>query len=488
MRALFIYPNLSGQKYVQLGIAYLSSALKQAGHEVELFDMTWGFDRKALEDVLQHYAPQWVGVSTRSTDFEYGLLAARVVKECLDVPIAFGGAHPTVDPESVLSHDSVDMVCIGEGEGAVLELAKRVDNRQDYLDVEGFWFKQGDKILRNLLPPLLQDLDSLPYPDRRLFDMRHLTTYSGMIFITGRGCPYQCSYCINHHLMQLYKGKGKFVRFRSISAVLDQIELVRQQYHFESIYFGDEAFSLDRERTKSFCAAYAKRIGLPFGIMTRADLLDDETAQILKKAGCRSVGIGIEAGNDTIRNEVLKKRENRDTIVSAFRSARTAGIKTYSFNMVGIPGETRETIMETVEVNRLAQADVVQVTIFAPFKGTALRDICEREGYLREEPVRDYYTRTFLELPTLSPAALEAYHKLFWFYCRVPRAFFPLLDAVRLVLEKMPRSWRSKVGRGLILLENSLTWAKMTGWKETLVQTVGKRIGLAGAGRKCEEC
>jgi anaerobic magnesium-protoporphyrin IX monomethyl ester cyclase len=478
VRILFIYPNLSGQKYIQLGIAYLTGLLKSRGHQVELFDMTWGFDRPALEDMLEHYRPQWVGVSTRSTDFEYGILAAQAVKECIEVPVAFGGAHPTVDPEGALARDCVDMVCIGEGEQATLELVQRMEAGQDFFEVEGFWFKNKGQILRNPVRSLIQDLDSLPYPDRGLFDARHLTTYAGMIFISGRGCPYQCSYCINHRLMELYKGKGKFVRFRSIDNVINEIKEARQKYHFDSIYFGDEVFTLNRERTKAFCQTYAAEVGIPFGIMTRADLFDGEVAQVLKSAGCQSIGIGIEAGNDMMRNQVLKKREDREIIVSAFHNARAAGLKTYSFNMVGIPGETRETIMETVEINREAKSDVVQVTIFAPFKGTVLRDICEQEGYLREEPVRDYYTRTFLELPTLRPAVLESYHKLFWFYCRMPRLAFPLIDATRIVIEKLPSSLRNRVGRGFILLENSLTWVRMTGWRHTLGQVVGKRIGL----------
>jgi hypothetical protein len=133
--------------------------------------------------------------------------------------------------------------------------------------------------------------------------------------------------------------------------------------------------------------------------------------------------------------------------------------------------------METVEINRAARADVVQVTIFAPFKGTALREVCEEEGYLREEPVRDYYTRTFLELPSLGAARLEAFHKLFWFYCRMPRFLFPLIDVTRVVLERLPASLRHKAGRALILLENSLTWVKITGWRSTWTQVIGKRVG-----------
>jgi anaerobic magnesium-protoporphyrin IX monomethyl ester cyclase len=483
LRVLFIYPNLSGQKYIQLGIAYLSGSLKAAGHEVGLFDMTWGFDRKALEQVLLRDRPDLVGVSVRSTDFEYGIAAAEVVKACLDVPIAFGGAHATVDPEGTLARGAVDMVCVGEGEEAVLELAQRMDNGEDYSDVQSFWFKRDGQIIRNPVRPLLQELDRLPYPDRSLFDPRHLTTYAGMIFISGRGCPYRCSYCINHRLLEIYKGKGRFVRFRSTEKVIDEIKETLKQYPFESLYFGDEAFTLDRERTRAFCEAYAVEVGIPFSIMTRADLLDDEMAVVLKKAGCQSVGIGIEAGNDTIRNEVLRKKEGREVIVAAFRGARAAGLSTYSFNMVGIPGETKETIMETVELNRLARADVVQVTIFAPFKGTALREVCEKEGYIREEPVRDYYTRTFLELPTLSPAALEAYHKVFWFYCRAPRVFFPLIHGTRILLEKLPASLRQKVGRILIVIENSLTWVQISGWRHTLKEVVGKRIGLGRSRR-----
>jgi anaerobic magnesium-protoporphyrin IX monomethyl ester cyclase len=480
LRVLFIYPNLSGQKYIQLGLAYLSGMLKAAGHQVELFDMTWGFDRSALEAQLRRYRPGLVGISVRSTDFEYGLVAAQAVKAVTDVPIAFGGAHPTVDPEGTLARSGVDMVCIGEGEEALLELVQKIERGEDYSGVQSFWFRREGEIVRNPVRPLLQDLDSLPFPDRALFDLRHLTTYAGMIFITGRGCPYQCSYCINERLMQIYRGKGKFVRFRSTEQVIREINEARQQYSFESLYFGDEAFTLDQKRTQAFCERYAAEVGIPFSVMTRADLLDRETAAALKKAGCQSVGIGIEAGNDQMRNKVLHKREARDTIVAGFRNVREVGLVSYSFNMVGIPGETRETIMETIELNRRARADVVQVTIFAPFKGTQLRDVCEKSGYLKEEPVRDYYSRTFLSLPTLSAAALEAYHKVFWFYCRAPRVAFPLIHLVRFVLEKLPASARLRAGRLLILIQNSLTGVQISGWRRMIKQVVGKRFGWSG--------
>ncbi len=237
-----------------------------------------------------------------------------------------------------------DCVCVGEGEQTLLDIVdgKPVDQ------IPNLVRKVDGKIIQNSIQPLLEDLDQLPFPDRELFDYQNsLNQDHRADFMVGRGCPYRCTYCINNQMINL--APGRYVRLRSVSNILTEIKLVLHNYqNIESICFQDDTFALKRGWLVEFCDRYKREIGLPFVCNLRADRTDEEIVIVLKNAGCQEVRIGIEQGNESLRRSMLNRKMSNEQIIAAFQMLHKAGIKTFAYNMIGIPGETEQTVQETI--------------------------------------------------------------------------------------------------------------------------------------------
>jgi len=317
----------------------------------------------------------------------------------------------------VVAEDCFDAVCVGEGEQALAELVERVEAGRDYADLAGWWLKRRGEVIRNPLRPLVADLDTLPFADRDIFQYDEiLRANDGWVdMMSGRGCPYDCSYCCNPGLKARYRGLGKYVRWRSPANVLAEIAALRARYPLRTINFQDDTFTLDRRWTLEFCAAYRQACGLPFWINTRVERLDEEIVEALAAAGCRGVRVGVESGNEYLRQEILKKRMSNAEILAAVRRVQRQGMQVYTCNMIGIPGETPAMIDETIALNRELQPTELQFSVFYPYPMTELHEVCEREGYI--EPgatLPSYYGRqSILKLPTLTRAELAAAYDRF---------------------------------------------------------------------------
>jgi len=472
MRILLIHPNRSIGPVMNwygeapLGILYLSAVLEKAGHLTDLIDLTpYLINRSSLRsflrgktiptyarDLLERtkaFKPDLIGFSVVSTHYSLSVALSNLIKESFDVPIIFGGSHPTVDPEETISEKAIDMICIGEGEHALLELVTKIDEGKDISQVKNIWIKEGSNVLRNPIRPLIQDIDSLPYPNREILDKRYFKS-GGTSFITGRGCPYQCSYCVNSHLQKLYRGLGKFIRYRSIQKVIDEINYTIERYKIRKVTFSDETFTTNKKRTIEFCNAYKKEIGLPFICQTRCDTVDRELVTTLKDAGCELVSMGIESGNDFLREHILNRKMPRDKIIKAFRLAREAGISTNAFNMIGVPFETERTIDDTININRVVTPDGINCSLFMPFKGTRLGELCEKKGWIKNplEELPDYYYDTVLEPPSISRTELIAHRSLFDLYVHLQEKYHPLLNLFKFLWVHLPsEQLRSIYGR-----------------------------------------
>lgn len=387
MRALFIYPNPTRQEYIPMGIAHLSSALKSEGHITSLMDYTWGGGIKSCLGKVNRERPDIIAITMFSgmKDFVAGL--AREIKKEFDVPIIAGGPHPTVASEEAISIPHIDMICVGEGEDVICELLARLEEKQNLEGVKGLWFKKDGAIVKNEVGSLKENLDEYPFPDRELFDFqRYLKARDGVMdVIAGRGCPYSCTYCINPYLQGLYKGKGSFIRKRSVENVVSEIAQILKQYQIKGVAFHDDIFTISKAWLREFADVYRKDIGLPFTCSARPESVDEETVALLKKANCISISIGIESGNERIRREVLHRPLTDQAIINAFDLAREAGISTYSYNMIGVPYETREDIEKSIELNRKVRPSSLQVTVFQPYPGTELRALSVEKGWLADE-------------------------------------------------------------------------------------------------------
>ncbi len=417
MKILFVYPDIEGVEHYGArkfyhGVAYLSAVVKQDGHETELYYVDREPSREDFLATVRAANPDVVAFSSTTHQHPFVERWAGWLKEAApSLVLVSGGTHPTLAPEEVVASPHLDAVCVGEGEYAFRELVQRLAAGQSYEDVQNLWVRRGDDVIRNPLRPLVTSLDELPFPDRELFDFGELLKANdGWVdMMSGRGCPYKCSYCCNPGLQDRYRGLGKYVRFRSAEHVLAEIRALQERYPVKTINFQDDTFTLNEEWTLGFCEAYGKEVHLPFWINTRVERLSEPVVKALAGAGCKGVRIGLESGNEGLRRDILKRRMSNDDIIAAFRLLRKYGLKAYTCNMLGVPGETKEMIEETIELNRRLEPDDLQFSVFYPYPMTELYDIAVEKGYYvpAKGSLSTYYSQTsVLNLPTLTPQEL----------------------------------------------------------------------------------
>lgn len=169
MKILFLFPKIGSDAQWVVGLAFMSAILKEAGHEVELLEISTEEDKNKISPFIKSFQPQIIGLSTNFHQYAHCVQIAREIKKEFDIPLFIGGVHVTFRPDEVIQEKSFDGLCIGEGEYPFLELVKRMANNQEYTDIPNFWFRRGEKIIKNDLGPLVEDLDELPFPDRSIF-------------------------------------------------------------------------------------------------------------------------------------------------------------------------------------------------------------------------------------------------------------------------------------------------------------------------------
>lgn len=426
MKALFVYPNIvTSPKDMSTGVGVLAAVLKKAGHEVALVDTTFGKTDEEILRIATDFGPDLIAVTTATNDFVYATHISTMLKNKFDLPVVAGGFHALIAPEEIISKDCFDYVCVGEGEDAILKLVKALEDNKSPNKISNLWIKdkKSGKIIKNSIRPLVHDLDELPIPDREIFNYAEYIKWNRGVatFLSTRGCPYQCTYCINHFLIKKYTGKGAYVRFRSIDNLFLEIKDVIKKYgeHVKAIEFYDDTFTLDKKRVEEFCARYSEEIGIPFDLNVRVNAVNLETFRLLKKAGCRRVSIGIESGDEEIRNKVLKRNMSEKEIIDTFRAAKSAGLGTYAFNMIGVPYETKESINKTIRLNKICRPDYVGVSIFNAFRGTELYDLAKEQGLLKKGYSKSYFYESNINHPNFSEKDLIRIRNSFGF-----RVFF----------------------------------------------------------------
>ncbi len=377
MRVLFVQKQID---YEPLGLLYLSSALRQAGHEVRLSIAT-------TEDpvaVARAWQPDVLGYSVYTGSQAYYRDLNLRIKGAVQAVSVFGGPHPTYFPEFV-EEPGVDAVCVGEGEGAMLDLVQALDDGKPLAGIENWWFKlDGGQIQRNPVRAAENDLDSIAFPDRELlFEADEFTRQSGIKhFITSRGCPYDCTYCFNHALAEVYRGKGKRLRQMSVDKVIEEVRWVQQRYPMQFVVFLDDLFIVYESWLQELAAKFPREIGLPFFCNVRANLVTPAKIELLKQAGCASVGMGLETGNPELRNEILKRNMSDEQIIEASNLIRRAGIELLTTNMLGLPGASLGHDLETLALNHACKPAYANAFLYQPYPRTELGDYARNGGYV----------------------------------------------------------------------------------------------------------
>jgi radical SAM superfamily enzyme YgiQ (UPF0313 family) len=442
-----------------LGPAYVMSSVKSRGHEVELLfdpglDNNFYYHLPLLEfanrwDRLIRHAVDWrpdlVGFSVPTNVFPYALEFARRLRRRLRVPTIFGGIHPTALPEYVLRHDEVDYVCRGEGELTMAELADCLERGRSPEGIPSLGYKRDGAVHLNPLRPLVEDLDTLPFPHRDAY-FREGAFRTLLHVVTGRGCPFRCSYCVNSFLWgQLYRkqpARVPAVRHRSPGNVIREIRDCAARYPIDLVYFCDECFGVNRRRLFAFLEQYQHEVALPFSFSYHHRAIDEEVARRLADAGAVYAQGAIETADPELRRNVLGRNDTDDEIVRAMRILKAHGIRVSTSAIFGIPRETEESRWATVRLVEESRPDMVNSYLLYPFPGTRIFDLARREGFLSEEGaerarqgISSYHQESLLQNLDLDRAATMA--GLLPVYVKGPRLAKPLVRM--LMRRRVPR-------------------------------------------------
>ena len=455
MKITFVLPDLNYVKEYMPdydgvfahGVGYLSSSLKLAGHEVSLVHITRELERDEYTESIMGKKPDLVAFSLFSHQFGMVKKLAFLTKEVRKIYTIAGGVHPTVAPEETLNDKNIDMVCIGEGEEALVELCDKMDHGKDYRNVESIWLKGNGSLIRNAIRPLNEDLESRPFPDRSIFDFEKLSdTRLGMLTVlAGRGCPYGCTYCCNHQYRKLYPNANKYVRFRDPEAVIREIKSVKEEYpYLEYVNFLDDTFCLNKNWLRKFLPRFKEEVGMPFHGNSHVNVLSEDIIKLLKETGCEYLAMGIESGNEDIRKNVLNRHMSNKQILEAFSLGRKYGIKFTSYIMVGVPFEKIENTLESVKLNAKVLCHKAHVSIFQPYPHTKLYEICKGNGFLdnSKKEVSTFFGNSVLRLPTISNEQIQFAYKYFPVFAKLYRIAYyikpgSLSKCIERILDKL---------------------------------------------------
>jgi radical SAM superfamily enzyme YgiQ (UPF0313 family) len=364
------------------GLAYLVGTLRQDGNKVSLYHLLDKNDFKTTIDSLSALNPDIIGLSFCTNQKAYtrqflemfsseGRLKSRL--------IIAGGVHVSLIKEEAFNDfPEINAICIGEGEGPLRELCWRLDNGRDILVTPSFYFKTPRGIVKNYISPL-QDIETYPYPDYSLFDYKRIVRENGNWYpmMLSRGCPFDCNYCLNHVLKHMYPNKSKYVRFPpafyAVGIVKNNLSLLPNT---KKIQFDDDIFILNKSWLLDFCKLYKGEIGLPFACNARVEIIDEEIAQSLKYAGCRFINMGVETGNEWLRKNILNRHHSNEEIKRVFSILKKYKIRTFSYNMIGLPFEDSNMAQDTLNLNEDIEPDLGTCSYFYPYQGTALYKLC----------------------------------------------------------------------------------------------------------------
>jgi anaerobic magnesium-protoporphyrin IX monomethyl ester cyclase len=500
VKVLFVWPNKDTFGFKPIGLSLLSSIARQNGWEPSLFDTT-GFDfgfvdnttagetarifkhvdlspynikkekidlQEEVIKTLDEFKPDCLAFSVLSDEFEIASRISDIVRKYTPrVPIIWGGKYPTLNPEQTLNAGYADFICIGEGLDAFAEFLRALSEGGDVHTIPNIWSMKNNSLMKTDIRPLKMDLDDLPYVDWEIFDKRQFyKPYDGKVYFSGDhmlnwGCPYHCTYCINHFNHNLYNNKYLMRRY-SIRRIIDELKYLKSKYSLEFIKYHDEDFLMrPLGNLEELSETYKKEVNIPFVIETNPKSVTKEKARLLKNMNCVSVSLAIETGDPVTRKELLNRVDSEDDIIRSFSLLREAGIRTSSFNMLAIPYETREKYWKTIEVNRKADPQYPNVSFFYPFEGTVLREISVKEGFFDpEDPGKMIYERDkpALHFDTLNEGELIEMRNVFVLYIKLPEQYKPFIKRS----EQLDRAGRKMRNKLLEIYDNTV-W-KNDGW------------------------
>ena len=397
-----------------LGLAYMAAVLEQNNFEVKIIDCpVSGIDHEKLKTELSSFQPTIVGIGCMTPIVESALKSAHTAKEvCPNAKVVMGGPHATFADKQILTDEKdVDLVVRGEGEETILELAKQPPELKKISEIKGITFRHNNQIIRSPDRPFIQNLDALPLPAYKYVPIEkyRITGMKLLPIISSRGCPFQCSFCVASQMF------GAKYRARSSKNVLDELEWLKKEYDAEGIAFQDDTLTFDRKRATEICDGMIERkTNLPWGCGTRADVVTKEVLQKMSKAHCNETMFGVESGCQRIRDS-MRKKITTDQCENAVKWAKEVGMFVTVSVILGYPGETKETLQETLDFVRKVEPDDVWLCHATPYPGTDLRALVESYGWKMSDDWKLYNTMNpIYEDPNLPAKQIAEMRRTFY--------------------------------------------------------------------------
>jgi anaerobic magnesium-protoporphyrin IX monomethyl ester cyclase len=466
-KVLFIYSNPRKMSLVPASIALFSKLLKSIDASVELFDTSL-YDNhdestdsdkmeekdllvkpfsdnlkkyqdritykssnphEDLEEIVRRSNPDLLAVTAVESTFLESINLLKSVRH-YKLPTIVGGVFATFAPDAAIAYPEVDMICVGEGEGALLELVRKMRAGEDYSSVQNLWVKKKDgSIVKNPIAPPV-NLDDNPLIDIEIFEnSRFYRAMDGKIYKmfpveTHRGCVFNCGFCNSPLQNKMYKeatGK-KYFRYKSISNVKKEIEYFKKLGAEYLFLWADNFFAYPQKMIDEFCEMYSD-IRLPFYCQSHPENLNVEKIEKLKAVGMQRIGIGIEHGNEKFRREVVRRNYSNEMLIDRLKILTDLDVQYSVNNIIGFPGETPELVMDTVELNRRHAASDISCSIFTPFHGTSLRKMAVDLGYLKNPDILapSNSESSVLDMPQFPPDKILGKRRTFNMYIKFPK-------------------------------------------------------------------
>jgi len=379
--------------WVPLGLLYVAAALEQEGHYVEIIDL----NAERLKDIdirRRVESADVVGITGMVTEFAEVIRLVDMVKNANDsARVVVGGPLATTFHRELLEASKADFVVVGEGERTAVNLISAIGQSGGFSDIKGIAYRNSDKIIVAEAMEPISDLDDIPFPARHLINMDRLTQNHFRNFglkikgfgdirstnlVSSRGCPYSCTFCFKDMW-------GTKWRARSAKNIIEEMDLLYNEYGINGFVFNDDTFVLDRRRVFELCSLIkGKGLDVIWYCNGRANLMQEDLLKAMYDAGCRGIAYGIESGNQQILDS-MKKSITLDQVRDAVRWTKEAGIHVSGYFMIGMLDETKETIRDTIAFAKELKLDFYGFSITTPLLGTELYNIAEERGLIQRE-------------------------------------------------------------------------------------------------------
>jgi anaerobic magnesium-protoporphyrin IX monomethyl ester cyclase len=492
-RVLLLYPNERDVSLVPPVFGLFAALLRERGHETALFDCT-GYDmegkvdpdiarEKALfmkptgpntdkkvkkkltnmyddfTEKVQTFSPDLIAVSVTESTFLRGISLLnhlRLVKKH-NILTIMGGVFPTFAPDRTIREPSIDIVCVGEGDVALVELCDNLERSKDFSQISNLWIKKSDgTTVKNPMGAAV-DINSLPvidfsvFEDDRFYRPMRGKTYRMLPIETHRGCPYTCTFCNSPTQNVIYdtQTQSNFFRKASIEKIRNEIINFKKQWNGEYVFFWADTFlAWSSKELAEFCEMYSE-FKFPFWCQSRSETVSDtvggyEKLKMLKDVGLHHMSFGMEHGNEKFRREVVGRDYTNEDAIAALKNPAKLDIPFTINNIIGFPDETRELAMDTVEVNRHINSFNLSCSTFAPFKGTDLRALAEKRGYVDSELISPPNANvTTLNMPMFTKEQIYGLQRTFVMYVKFPKNRWPEIEKAEPLTPEGDAVWES---------------------------------------------